>query len=711
MVHSGEDAVTRPTIDVIVPVWRHGREVVPSLQSISAAVRTIGNRFEVRPIIVSTRDAAAKFASLPLAAGVMTHTIDAAQLWNAVIAASRASAADFVVLLEAGDLVSAPFLSAADTLRAGSVLRPATVVGFGRRTGALSQEGWDPAASGAERLPRQLAHRDAWSPTLLTHPTTFSQIGDDDAVQSAGDLSAALVRECVSQIIAPDTATFTRQWEYHPSLLSYPGPNLIGRPLLEERCLARSAPLPAPALSARLPARVARLARVGGRLARPWAEAIASVGRRRAGPRRFDDALMAQWVAANQVEPLVPFPRSEMGMWVEDWDAQSKSTGREIDAYWWVRSQLPEHVDYLFFAPWLRTGGADSVILQYIHAVRRRDPEASIALVTTEPVGSTRLEDLTGIATVVELVDILDRGVHRDALVDWIVPQLIAQIRPHTLHAFNSTVAFDVVERFGEILAERTALFLSTFAIDRSHDGERLSVLFLRPPGFLEPVSSVLVDSAHFVSHAVSELGYAQEKFTVQRSVVAPMPLPRSEPTTLPLRVLWVGRFDIPKRLDLLAAVVEATRERGLRFEFHFYGLEVMGDPGLDATLQRLKDVGAVRHPPYARFADLPLDNIDVYLLTSEWEGIPLSLLEAMAAGIPAVAPLVGGVGEVLDEETGYPIDRFDDIQAYVSALESIDQDRQEARARAERAWSAIERDFSAAAFDARLARVVGYLR
>jgi len=43
----------------------------------------------------------------------------------------------------------------------------------------------------------------------------------------------------------------------------------------------------------------------------------------------------------------------------------------------------------------------------------------------------------------------------------------------------------------------------------------------------------------------------------------------------------------------------------------------------------------------------------DLFLLTSRWEALPISIVEAFRAGLPAIATDCGGVGELIDDQVG----------------------------------------------------------
>jgi glycosyltransferase involved in cell wall biosynthesis len=94
--------------------------------------------------------------------------------------------------------------------------------------------------------------------------------------------------------------------------------------------------------------------------------------------------------------------------------------------------------------------------------------------------------------------------------------------------------------------------------------------------------------------------------------------------------------------------------------------------------------------------ADVPavLATADLFVLSSLWEGMPLSLLEAMAAGCPAVATDVGGVGEVLkDGVTGLLVPPEDASGLAVSIAECLDNP-QGAQQRAATALEMVRREY-----------------
>jgi len=78
---------------------------------------------------------------------------------------------------------------------------------------------------------------------------------------------------------------------------------------------------------------------------------------------------------------------------------------------------------------------------------------------------------------------------------------------------------------------------------------------------------------------------------------------------------------------------------------------------------------------------DSLLAKADVFVLSSNYEGLPLSVLEAMSAGLPVVATEVGGVAEaVIDSQTGFLVPRLnaDYLARRIDELLADDQKRQQ---------------------------------
>jgi glycosyltransferase involved in cell wall biosynthesis len=131
------------------------------------------------------------------------------------------------------------------------------------------------------------------------------------------------------------------------------------------------------------------------------------------------------------------------------------------------------------------------------------------------------------------------------------------------------------------------------------------------------------------------------------------------------------------------AARAVADEYPGVRFVF--VGLPIDPEP-VRSEISRLGLEESVVLAGYRPDAATLMPAFDVYCLPSRFEGMPVSLLEAMALGLPSVATAVGGVPEVITDGEDALLVPPDDPDALAAAVGMLLGDEEGRRSMGERA-------------------------
>lgn len=190
------------------------------------------------------------------------------------------------------------------------------------------------------------------------------------------------------------------------------------------------------------------------------------------------------------------------------------------------------------------------------------------------------------------------------------------------------------------------------------------------------------------------------DKTSVKRSLLGA----GAEPIEGPM-VLNVARLVPQKGLSYL--VQAAKQVLGARPDVRF---AIIGQGDLKEDLARqISELGLEGKVVLAGIrSDIPeiLAASDLFVLSSLWEGLPISLLEAMSSGCPVVATEVGGVGRVLEDGVTGLLVPPEDPDALAHALLRSLNDPAEAQTRAGAAREWVHRHYSMEAWVRQLERL-----
>lgn len=191
------------------------------------------------------------------------------------------------------------------------------------------------------------------------------------------------------------------------------------------------------------------------------------------------------------------------------------------------------------------------------------------------------------------------------------------------------------------------------------------------------------------------------------------VPVPRSFEAPRPMRFISVARFDSQKDHATLLRAFAALEHEVLP------ELWLVGDgpqrSEVAALIHHLGLSDRVEMLGLRDDVDELLRSSDAFVLVSNWEGMPRSIIEAQRAGLATVATNVGGVAEIItDNRTGLLANRGS-IEDVRNALDLLLRDRQVRERLSRAAYENFSRNFTfertAAATDEVYSEVLGRIR
>lgn len=246
--------------------------------------------------------------------------------------------------------------------------------------------------------------------------------------------------------------------------------------------------------------------------------------------------------------------------------------------------------------------------------------------------------------------------------------RLMRTERPDIVHVNSSKAGV-----LGRIAAALTRVPVTVFTVHgwafKAYSGIA-SALYRSADRLLSPLTTVTI----CVTETERAAGLAARTCRAGRTVVIPNAVdvgaaPRARHDGDRPRIVSVGRLAYPKDPRTLVRALARVRARP-------FSAQIVGDGpdqgGVEAEVRELGLESAVElSGPRGDVPEL-LAQADVFVLASRSEGGPISILEAMAAGLPVVASDVGGVGDlVADGATGLLVPPADP-DALAAALDRV---------------------------------------
>lgn len=310
-------------------------------------------------------------------------------------------------------------------------------------------------------------------------------------------------------------------------------------------------------------------------------------------------------------------------------------------------------------------GGAQSILIDLIQGFQK---DYSVHLATRTKGSLTESVNLANITihfipSLVRPISLLDdfRAVNEFVA-------LIRRIKPDIIHAHSSKAGL-IARIAGRICRVPVVFTAHGWGFSSGNPSIRKWIALLSEKLAASLAKKIICVSENNRQLALNVGVGNQNLLVTVRNGISNISVPIANPAKDPPRLIMVARFHEPKdQSSLIKAIAQLSNSN-----IH---LDLVGSgPSLEACKMLAQSLGIAEQVSFlGDRTDVSslLAQSQIFILSTQYEGLPISILEAMRAGIPVIATNVNGIPEeVVHGKTGLLVPR-QDVPALTEALNTL---------------------------------------
>ena len=276
----------------------------------------------------------------------------------------------------------------------------------------------------------------------------------------------------------------------------------------------------------------------------------------------------------------------------------------------------------------------------------------------------------------------------------WRFATLIKGFRPHIIHSHRYKE--NLLTTLGRHFRHAPKLVCTVHGFSEGHKKLKTRITSIANNAILRFCFDKIIAVSNDITYRlVRERSFPTHKLvTIHNGIEIPSLRNQFKDNKKEIIIGSAGRLVPVKDYKLMVSIANKICKKDSRVKFILAG----EGPEKDNIISRIKDYGLDGKFELLGHVDNMEEfytTIDIYLNTSIHEGIPVTILEAMAHAIPVIAPNVGGIPEIISHgKTGYLMTTRDP-DAIADFINELIQHKENLRTVARISREKIEKDFS----------------